>query len=984
MGICANIFPVAKRLFFRDNFPVPIEITLMSGITKQEFAMKLPTDDQPPSDQYPFLQDSSHLTHIPSEQRGAGAEVKIRDQDNPKKEFPPTGSSAPRVTLDFKLDFTIRFEDLTFGKLLGQGAYGKVFAGEWKFNPVAIKQYTAQDFSDQTREEIRKEASIMATVSAQSDYLVRLRGVILDKPNYSLVMEYLPGGDLFHLLKSSQEMTWPMCYRMGLDMTIGLHHLHGHGALHRDLKSLNVLLDMNWRAKLADFGLSTLKTSSASTTAGGFKGTVLWSAPELFKRGAKASVASDIYSLGMILWELVSRQIPFADAATPEIAMDWVKSGEQENIPSGTPEDFKALILDCWDKDPAKRPKADVVAKRLDTLWRQSEQKKTVASLTDLSGVPLGSPKPETPASLPPAPQPGIRKVILEPVSPPSSVLSQSRFTIAPAPKSLMKPVDVKELGQLLRFVAEGEQDKAETLIQKDQNLLLHAGTVMDLSGREFNGITAFQYALWALDWHMWKMIQKYLPEEQQREQFEVLETKGTLHGKHFSLQPLIEALQSYAVNYDSLNWKMFESKRKHHWQKIVGGAQRLLPVHVINEYCRPDRSFRPCPQFTEASLPRGLNGGDRFTVSYKSGGGLGQNYGLVRGSLLSGAVPHDWARRYADTTDLFILDMIALQSLSKVRIQQLELLASHFKVLGERPATPLKKEQESKKLTPPSSWGSQSLLPAPKPALKPVDQKDLSQLLRYVAEGEQDKAEALIQKDKNLLLHTGTLKDLSGREFKQITAFQYALWAMDWHMWVMIQKYLPQEAQAQQLQELEAKGTAYGKHFCLQGLTGALQTYVDNAEKVWKYDRRVADHWCKVVGGEQKLLPVHVVNEYCRADRPFEPCPQEWEAKLPRTREMNVWDSTRSKRVKRSWFVAPSSKTGLGLNFAFYRYNNLCCVLASHGNRWPREWVALQVAPVMADLKALQSLWKTRTQQLELLRSQLLSVVNQSQVYGR
>jgi hypothetical protein len=197
-------------------------------------------------------------------------------------------------------------------------------------------------------------------------------------------------------------------------------------------------------------------------------------------------------------------------------------------------------------------------------------------------------------------------------------------------------------------------------------------------------------------------------------------------------------------------------------------------------------------------------------------------------------------------------------------------------------------KDQESKKLTPPSSWSSQSLMPAPKPIAKPaVDQKILSQLLQYIAEGEQDKAETLIQKDKNLLLHAGTVKDLSGREFKQITAFQYALWAMDWHMWTMIQKYLSQEAQVQQWQELETKGTAHGKYFSLKGLTGALQKYVDNAEKVWNYDRRADKHWCKVVGREQKLLPVHVVNEYCRRDRAFKPCPREWESKLPRTREV-------------------------------------------------------------------------------------------------
>ncbi|MBS0351002.1 MAG: protein kinase, partial [Proteobacteria bacterium] len=566
-------------------------------------------------------------------------------------------------------------------------------------NPVAIKQYTAQDFSGQTREEIRKEARIMATVSAQSDYLVRLRGVILDKPNYSLVMEYLPGGDLFHLLKSSQEMTWPMRYRIGLDMTIGLHHLHGRGALHRDLKSLNVLLDMNFRAKLADFGLSTLKTSSASTTAGGFKGTVLWSAPELFKRGAKADRASDIYSLGMILWELVSRQIPFADAATPAIAATWVAQGDQEIVPEGTPEEFKVLILDCWNKDPAKRPQADAVAKRLDTLW-QSEQKKTPASPKDLSGIHPGSLKPETPASSPPPRQPQIKKpVTLEPAPPPSSSmlsLSQGRFTIAPAPKPLLKPVDAKTLEQLLQWVAEGEQDKAEALIQKDPNLLRHAGTV----------------------------------------------------------------------------------------------------------------------------------------------------------------------------------------------------------------------------------------------------------------------------------------KDLSGREFKGITAFQYALWAMDYHMWTMIKKYLPRETQVEQWQALESKGTAHGIHFSLKELTDVLQVYMDNAEK-WNYDQRAVDQWCKKVGGAQTRLPAHVVNEYCRSDRPFEPCPTEWESKLPRTREMDVYDSTHSEWVKGSWFIAPSSKDGLGLNYAFAR-GQRWCLGGGCGARRAASGGAGRV-----DLKALHSLWKTRTQQLELLRSQLLSVTHQPQTYG-
>ncbi len=311
--------------------------------------------------------------------------------------------------------------------------------------------------------------------------------------------------------------------------------------------------------------------------------------------------------------------------------------------------------------------------------------------------------------------------------------------------------------------------------------------------------------------------------------------------------------------------------------------------------------------------------------------------------------------------------------------------LKRQIPVQPPKSTTPPKQEQELKKPIPPSlSGSSQTLIPAPKPVIpqpdrgiQSVDQKSLSQLLQYVTEGEQDKAEELIQKDKDLLLHVGTVTDLSGREFKQITAFQYALWAMDWHMWTMIQKYLPQEAQAEQLRELETKGTAYGKHFSLQGLTGALQTFVDNAAK-WNYDQRAENQWCKKVGGQQKLLPAHIVNEYCRPDRPFDPCPLEWEVKLPRTREVPyIWDSTQSKGIKGSWFIPSSSKDGLGASSAFYRYKYEGAGTGA-GLGW-RECCA-QLVEAFADLKALQSLWKTRTEQLELLKSQLLCTPNQHQ----
>lgn len=263
-----------------------------------------------------------------------------------------------------------------------------------------------------------------------------------------------------------------------------------------------------------------------------------------------------------------------------------------------------------------------------------------------------------------------------------------------------------------------------------------------------------------------------------------------------------------------------------------------------------------------------------------------------------------------------------------------------------------------------PTSQNVYSTLAAPKLEMKAVDK-----LLKFVAEGEQDKAEKMIKKDKSLLLAAGTVTDLSKREFKQITAFQYALWALDWRMWKMIQKYLPEEAQTEQFAALESKGTVHGKHFSLKPLTDALQTYVDNTEKVWKYDHdhRAKNHWQTVVGGAQRLLPAHVVNEYCHPTRSFSPCPEFTEDVLPRSRACEVFDGSSknvSKYVKGEWFTSKSDGGSVGDSFAYGR----CYLPIADGcnrGRWGVPWVA-------DDLKTLQFLSKIRIQQLRPLASHL------------
>jgi len=226
---------------------------------------------------------------------------------------------------------------------------------------------------------------------------------------------------------------------------------------------------------------------------------------------------------------------------------------------------------------------------------------------------------------------------------------------------------------RFLLYVAQGEQDKAEAMLRSKPALASYSGTVTDLSERRFTNITAFQYALWAMDWHMWTMLLKYLSKPEAAAQARALEEDGTEYGNHFDLNELPQALDTYIKHYNS--WD--NSMRTKHWCKVVGRAQRQLPAHVVNEYCRLDRSFRHTPTFTETSLPRTraiyVNKPDDewFSVVY-SGGRIGDSF-AVASSCYGPWIPESpgASEGYAHGEHRI------LQSLSSVRTQQLDALLS-------------------------------------------------------------------------------------------------------------------------------------------------------------------------------------------------------------------------------------------------------------------------------------------------------------------
>ena len=232
---------------------------------------------------------------------------------------------------------------------------------------------------------------------------------------------------------------------------------------------------------------------------------------------------------------------------------------------------------------------------------------------------------------------------------------------------------DRKVLSDFLHCIAYGEQEKEEAMLKECSALALHKGNLRDPSEREFKGITGFQYAVWGLDWHMWRMLLKYMDKETAILQLSELEEKETAHGKYFSLEPLVGALNTFVESFD----RWVPREREYHWCRVVGRLQLLLPVSVVNEYCHPSRSFEPLPSFKEESLLRSVNlfgsQGAWYTAIYTDtalgvyNGKLGEKCGACRYSPVAARALVFPDKAYVKT------DVEAIQHLWAVRQQQIE-----------------------------------------------------------------------------------------------------------------------------------------------------------------------------------------------------------------------------------------------------------------------------------------------------------------------
>ncbi|XP_054675327.1 mitogen-activated protein kinase kinase kinase 21 isoform X2 [Grus americana] len=281
----------------------------------------------------------------------------------------------------------IDFQHLELQEIIGVGGFGKVYRATWRGREVAVKAARQDPDEDitATAESVRQEAKLFSMLRHPN--IIALLGVCLREPNLCLVMEFARGGSLNRALAAAAAAPGAGAARGGrripphilvnwaVQIARGMLYLHDEAIvpiLHRDLKSSNILLlekmendDIcNKTLKITDFGLArewhrTTKMSAA--------GTYAWMAPEVIK-SSMFSKGSDIWSYGVLLWELLTGEVPYRGIDGLAVAYGVAVNKLTLPIPSTCPEPFAKLMKECWEQDPHIRPSFALILEQLTAI----------------------------------------------------------------------------------------------------------------------------------------------------------------------------------------------------------------------------------------------------------------------------------------------------------------------------------------------------------------------------------------------------------------------------------------------------------------------------------------------------------------------------------------------------------------------------------------------------------------------------------------
>eukprot|EP01025_Chloroclados_australasicus_P061649 TRINITY_DN8104_c1_g1_i2.p2 TRINITY_DN8104_c1_g1~~TRINITY_DN8104_c1_g1_i2.p2 ORF type:complete len:378 (+),score=40.27 TRINITY_DN8104_c1_g1_i2:135-1268(+) len=273
---------------------------------------------------------------------------------------------------------------------IGSGGYGTVYVGMYRGEKIAFKVFHKEmqgDLDKAQQEEWCQSMEMLCSLDHPN--LIKNYGVCIQKGHRALVMQFANKGNLFSWIHvKKQSLSEGMILKTIRAVAKALVYLHERKIMHRDIKSENILIHQDGNhldIKIADFDLTQSRGDDSVVETVRGRGTLNYAAPELYTPPASINEKVDIFSVAMVAYECVSRQIPWYN--TPELTIINMVSnhGKRPQIPATCSTPLRNLIEQCWDQKPANRPSAKELEQMCDKLLEMRRSKQDLAGIQQSS-----------------------------------------------------------------------------------------------------------------------------------------------------------------------------------------------------------------------------------------------------------------------------------------------------------------------------------------------------------------------------------------------------------------------------------------------------------------------------------------------------------------------------------------------------------------------------------------------------------------------
>nr|XP_009611847.1 serine/threonine-protein kinase STY46 [Nicotiana tomentosiformis]XP_016472441.1 PREDICTED: serine/threonine-protein kinase STY46-like [Nicotiana tabacum] len=278
-----------------------------------------------------------------------------------------SGSESVKIPNDGSDDWEIDIRLLKFENKVASGSFGDLYKGTYCSQEVAIKVLKPEHLNMDMVKEFSQEVFIMRKI--RHKHVVQFIGACTRPPNLCIVTEFMSRGSIYTFLhKQRGAFKLPTLLKVAVDVSKGMSYLHQNNIIHRDLKTANLLMDEHGVVKVGDFGVARVQVQTGVMTAE--TGTYRWMAPEVIEHKPYDHKA-DVFSFGVVLWELLTGEIPYAYLTPLQAAIGVVQQGLRPTIPKDTHPKLAELLEKCWQQDPTQRPDFSEILDILQHLTRE-------------------------------------------------------------------------------------------------------------------------------------------------------------------------------------------------------------------------------------------------------------------------------------------------------------------------------------------------------------------------------------------------------------------------------------------------------------------------------------------------------------------------------------------------------------------------------------------------------------------------------------